>query len=253
MQIDELEVMNLYDGGMSLALIAKEKNTYVNKILRILEKNGKKRRTRNEAQKLALENGVAIHPTLGTKRSSETKKKISEKSSSRWKEKTKEERADFVSKAKKRWEDMDDDKRKEILAKANEAIRDSAKNGSKLEKFIFIGLQKAGFNAIIHYEWMYGSDKTHIDIFIPDEGFAIEIDGPSHFNSIWGDDELMRTIACDNNKRGLILDGGLSFIRVKQFSKHISQKIQRDTLDSILKILNSKADSNNENYFEVEI
>lgn len=253
MQIDEVEIINLYDSGMSLALIAKQKNTYVNKILRILEKNGKKRRTRNEAQKLALEKGIAIHPTQGTKRSNETKKKISEKSSSRWKEKTPDERKDFVAKAKKRWEDMDEDKRKEILLKANEAIRDSAKNGSKLEKYIFIGLQNVGYNATVHYEWMYGNNKTHIDIFIPDRGFAIEIDGPSHFNSIWGDDELMRTIACDNNKRGLILDGGLSFIRVKQFSKHISQKIQRDTLDSILKILSSKIDSNTDNYFEIEI
>ena len=251
MQIDELEILNLYDQGMSLALIAKDKNTYVNKILRILEKHGKKRRTRNEAQKLALEKGIAIHPTLGTKRSTETKKKISEKSSVRWKEKSPQEREEFVSNAKKRWEEMDDDKKKEILLKANEAIRDSAKNGSKLEKYIFIGLQNAGFNVIVHYEWMSNNDKTHIDIFIPDRGFAIEIDGPSHFNSIWGEEELSRTIMCDNNKRGLILDSGLSFIRVKQFSKHISQKKQRDTLDSILNIL--EQDVGTSKYFEIEI
>jgi very-short-patch-repair endonuclease len=45
---------------------------------------------------------------------------------------------------------------------------------------------------------------------------AIEIDGPSHFLPVWGDDALKRNQKYDQKKTGLLLGKGLSLIRVKQ-------------------------------------
>lgn len=249
---NEQEIVKLYQDGDSIGKLAKKYNTYINKILGILKKSGVIIRSRSQAQKLALENGNNKHPTKGTKRDKATKVKISESNSERWKVKSEEEKKNIKEKARKRWEDMTDEKKDEIKKKANEKIRESAKEGSKLEKYLFVGLTAAGFNAIIHYEWLWNNDKTHLDIFIPNIGFAIEIDGPSHFHPIWGEDVLKKTIKFDNEKRGILLSSGLNVIRVKQSSKFISQKIERDTLSKIIEILRSdrKVD---DSYFEIEI
>jgi len=51
---------------------------------------------------------------------------------------------------------------------------------------------------------------------IPSINVAIEVDGPSHFAPVWGDDSLKRNVKYDQKKSGLILGKGLVLIRIKQ-------------------------------------
>jgi very-short-patch-repair endonuclease len=76
---------------------------------------------------------------------------------------------------------------------------------------------------------------------------AIEVDGPSHFEPIWGDDSLSRNQKYDNKKTGLILGKGWVLIRVKQ-SKDFSPSralIIYEELKSVLGNIKTKFPTNN--------
>jgi very-short-patch-repair endonuclease len=53
-------------------------------------------------------------------------------------------------------------------------------------------------------------------LFLPELDIAIEVDGPSHYEPVWGTDSLNRNIKYDQKKTGLILGKGLVLIRIKQ-------------------------------------
>jgi hypothetical protein len=64
------------DAMRSMHDIAKEHNTYVNKIRREIMSYNYAIRDKSEAQKAALKSGRHKHPTKGTERSLEVKQKI---------------------------------------------------------------------------------------------------------------------------------------------------------------------------------
>ena len=85
---------------------------------------------------------------------------------------------------------------------------------------------------------------------------VIEIDGPAHFLPIWGEEALQKNIRSDAQKSGLILSGGYVMIRVKNISKTISQKIQRDMLNAIishLEKIENKFPKKGKRYIEFEV
>ena len=92
----------------------------------------------------------------------------------------------------------------------------------QLEKFILNSLLSDGYKVIFHQEQTLSNTKLQIDIMIPSINTAIEIDGPSHFLPVWGDEALERNVKYDQKKEGLIIGKGLYLIRIQQtkdFSK----------------------------------
>ena len=69
-------------------------------------------------------------------------------------------------------------------------------------------------------------------------GIAIEIDGPSHFLPVWGEDALKKNISYDQKKQGLILGRGLTLIRIKQ-TKDFSKARAQQTCDNLYLLINS--------------
>ena len=68
---------------------------------------------------------------------------------------------------------------------------------------------------------------------------AIEIDGPSHFLPVWGEEALKKAQNYDQKKQGLILGKGLALIRIKQtkdFSKSRASLILNDLVALLNKI-----------------
>ena len=55
-----------------------------------------------------------------------------------------------------------------------------------------------------------------IDLYLPTIVTAIEVDGPSHFLPVWGEESLKKNIKYDNKKSGLIIGKGLNLVRIKQ-------------------------------------
>lgn len=213
--------------------------TYANKIRRDAVKFGIAIRDKSQAQTNALKSGKHKHPTKGTQRSDETKDKIGFSVMSSWDklpEKTKKQRKE---QSKLQWENLDEEEKKYRLGLAHQAVRRSSKTGSKLEKFLLHRLLEDGFNVDFHKEQILSNTKLQIDIFLPKLNIAIEVDGPSHFLPVWGEDTLKKNIEYDRKKNGLIIGKGLKLIRIKQlhdFSNARANAIYSKLKEAILKM-----------------
>lgn len=232
----------------SFQQIAEQLGTYSNKVRRDAIKFKIPIRDKTQAQKNALSNGTHKHPTKGKQRSEDTKNKIGQGVLSSWESLTDNEIKTRKEKAKKQWDKLSDDHKANMVAKANKAVRDSSKTGSKLEKFICNRLLSDGYKIDFHKEQLLSNTKLQIDIFIPSLNVAIEVDGPSHFLPVWGEDVLNRNIKYDNKKTGLILGKGSVLIRIKQtrdFSKSRASLLYEELLNILKNIENKFPDINN--------
>lgn len=200
----------------SFKQIADLLDTYPNKIRRDAKRLNIEIRDKSEAQKNALSNGSVEHPTKGKSRSEKTKLKIGLGVLESWDNLSEKELAKRKQRAKKQWEDLSDDQKQNMIKMANDAVRLSSKSGSKLEKFILQSLVADGYKVDFHKEQTLANTKLQIDLFIPKLNVAIEVDGPSHFLPVWGEDALNRNIKYDNKKTGLLLGKGCVLIRIKQ-------------------------------------
>jgi very-short-patch-repair endonuclease len=217
--------------------IAQELNTYPNKIRRILIKRGVELRDKGKAQSVAIQSGRHSHPTKGKKRSEADKIKISESMAYHWETIGEKERQGRVEKAQKQWRSMSEQDRRNLLRAASEGMRKAGREGSKLEKFLKRGLTDCGYSVIFHKKGLIPNERLEIDIFISSLKTAIEIDGPSHFYPIWGEEKLQKQTKSDAHKTGLLLNAGFVVIRVKNTSKNVSNKHQRDLLSIVTKEL----------------
>jgi very-short-patch-repair endonuclease len=233
-----------YEVGLkSFRDIADEHGTYANKVRRDAIKFKINIRDKSVAQKNALKTGRSQHPTKGKERSEETKNKIGTGVMTSWENLDDETLEKRKEKARQNWENLPEEVKENILHEANTAVRQASKTGSKLELFLFNRLLQDGYVVEFHKEQNLLNTKLQLDLFLPKLNIAIEVDGPSHFAPVWGEDTLKRNKGYDNKKTGLILGKGLSLIRVKQskdFSKARATIIYRELLKSIELIQNSK-------------
>lgn len=200
----------------SFADIADAWSTYPNKVRRDAKRFKISIRNKSEAQKNALHTGKHKHPTKGQERSSDTKNKIGLGVLNAWETLDDQELDSRKAKAKANWDKLDQNQKQNMQQAAMVAIRESSKVGSKLEKFLLQKLLSAGFHVDFHKEQSLVTTKLQIDLFLPSMGTAIEVDGPSHFEPVWGEQSLKRNIQYDKKKEGLITGKGWHLIRIKQ-------------------------------------
>lgn len=255
--MNEQEIIKLYrDNGKSTYEISELFNTYPNKIRRILVRNNVDMKSKSEAQKNALKNGVAKIPTQGKKRSFEERLKISASQKKAWENMDKEKYDMHVNNAKRRWATMSDEQKESMRASAIKAIQAAGKDGSKLEKFLRKELLAKGFKVEIHKKDLLPNANLEIDLYIPQLKAIIEIDGPSHFLPIWGDLKLKKQMKSDSQKTGLILSKGFVIIRVKNLMDTVCLVSQENLKNQIIDILNdieSKFPPRSKRYIEIEV
>lgn len=233
---------------LSLAVIAKQLNTYANKIRRDAIKFDIKLRDKSKAQKHALKSGRHKHPTKGTERDDETKSKIGFGVLKTWENLSDAEKALRQETARQNWNNLSNEEKEQILKAANNAVRETSKIGSKLERYLHTKLLEDNYKVDFHKEQILSNTKLQIDLFLPTMNVAIEIDGPSHFKEVWGEDTLAKNIKYDNKKTGLILGKGLVLIRIKQemdFSKSRADLIYNKLLEHLKLIQNNFPTSGN--------
>lgn len=235
-QKKELLVKEYEINSYSFKDIAEKHGTYANKVRRDAIKFKIKIRDKSEAQKNALSMGKAEHPTKGKTRSENVKEKIGLSVMKAWDELDDATLAQRKEKARQNWENLPDDVKDNILREANIAVRQASKTGSKLETFIFNALLKDGYRVEFHKEQTLSNTKLQIDLFLPTLNTAIEVDGLSHFEPVWGEDTLARNKGYDNKKTGLIVGKGLVLIRIKQI-KDFSPSRAKVLYNQLLKIL----------------
>lgn len=236
--IDDSYVIKCYvEDKDSIHSIAKRLGTYPNKIRRILIKYNVKLRSKSEAQKQALKSGRHTHPTKGKKRSSETKFKISESVYDYWQNMSDEDYERRQEIGRELWNKMSEAEKKSLRKAASKGMREAAKHGSKIEQFLKKTLSEHGYTVLYHKKGLIINEDLELDMFIPQLRTAIEIDGPSHFLPIWGEERLKKHIRSDANKTGLLLSEGYVLIRVKYMCKNLSNKTKRQIAGSILESL----------------
>ena len=232
--MNEKKVVDLYEEGRSTYQIAELFSTYPNKIRRILSKNGVQLKSRSQAQKNALVSGRAKHPTIGKTRTKEERLKISASVENYW---SKRERS-------------------RICSMAIKAIQKAGKEGSKLEKFVLEQLSTRGYSVEFHKKNLIPNQNLEIDLYIPSHKTIIEIDGPSHFLPIWGEEKLSRQVKADNQKSGLILSKGFIIIRVKSLSDFLSLNSKEKLLKEItgqLEGIDNKFPIESKRYIEITL
>jgi len=229
--------------------IAEKYNTYPNRVRRDAIKIGIPIRSKSEAQKLALETGKHKHPTKGTTRSEETKEKIGSSVMNSWESLEESELKRRKELAKNNWDNLSEEEKQLRFEKANEAVRVSSKLGSKLEKYLLENLVTNNYRTIPHKEQILSNTKLHIDLFLPELNIAVEVDGPSHFLPVWGEEALKRNQEYDNKKTGLLIGKGINLIRIKQqkdFSKSRAKIIFGRLMEAIADVKNQ-----GKNYIEI--
>ncbi len=227
--------------GKSFQDIAAETDTYANKVRRDAIRFKIKIRDKSQAQKNALSTGKTKHPTKGTTRPNDIKQKIGKSVLKSWEGLSDKELKERKHKAKINWDNKSDQEKEYMLREANIAVRETSKKGSKLENFLLNKLLEHGYSVEFHKEQSILNTKLQIDLFLPKDNIAIEVDGPSHFEPVWGDDALKRNKKYDDKKTGLILGKGLYLIRIKQskdFSNARAEIIFTDLVSTINKIKN---------------
>jgi len=228
-----MNVVELYENGLSCMKISRETGLSIHRVRTLLKSSGTKMRTYSEAQKGLLDSGEVSHPTKGKKQSQETLDKISNSVSKTWSDKTDKQKEDFSNKARANWDGMSRDAKDRFREQGAQAVRESGRNGSKSEKYVLEHLTKDGFDVTVHMKDLIPDEKLEVDMYIPSLRTAIEIDGPSHFLPIWGDEKLARQVSADTKKQGLVLASGYIMLRVRHLDKSVSQKRLRAMYDAI--------------------
>jgi very-short-patch-repair endonuclease len=254
--MNEKEIVKQYiDNNKSTYDLANMYNTYPNKIRRILVKHGIQLKTKSQAQKNALSNGKSQLPTQGKTRTKEERLKISSSLKKRWDNIDKEAYDEHVKRAKKRWSDMPEQEKKNMSQAAMKAIRTAGKEGSKLEKFLREEISREGYTIETHKKNLIPNENLEIDMYFPEMKTIIEIDGPSHFMPIWGEEKLQKQIKADAHKTGLILSKGFIIIRVKNLADALclsSRESLKNNLVTMLKSIESKFPTKSKRYIEIE-
>jgi len=216
--------------------IAELVGTYPNRVRRDATKLGIASRNKAEAQRVALQEGRSKHPTEGKEREEKTKRKISVAQGEVWDNLSAEEKLERSEIGKGSWENKTPEQKAEMIRKGGDAIREAAKTGSKLERFLLGELTKRKYKVQFHRVHWLKNQKLETDLFVEDLLTVIEVDGPSHFEPVWGEENLKKNQRSDLEKTALILNEGLALIRIKQ-KKRISQRYLREILDDLLNVL----------------
>ena len=140
--------------------------------------------------------------------------------------------------AKRRWHDMPETERSRICSLAIEAVQRAGKEGSKLEKFVSRSLSDKGYSVEFHKKNLIPTQKLEIDLYIPSHKTIIEIDGPSHFLPIWGEEKLQKQIKADDQKTGLVLSKGFVVLRIKNMLDHVTLAAKNKMITSVVDKLN---------------
>jgi len=176
--------------------------------------------------------------------------------SKRWDETSEAYKKKFASNAKKRWDSMPEADKADIRKKATDALRRSSVEGSKAEKFLRDELVKNGHEVVMHKKGLIEGENFEIDLFLPELGVIIEIDGPQHFTPMFGETHLRNYVKYDSIKNGLLIGKGFCVIRLKYLCKHFSGRVGRDIWGLVapeLKRLEKKFPPKSKRLIELEI
>ncbi len=123
--------------------------------------------------------------------------------------------------------------KRDLKRKAAKGVRRAAEEGSHVEKHVLYELRRAGYDVVFHSNMLIPRQSMQIDLFIPELKTVIEVDGPSHYKPIWGEEALAKMQQRDLIKNGLVLQY-YNMIRLQTFCRRITNIYLRKTFSRLL-------------------
>lgn len=218
------------DNQRSTTDIANEYGTNPKRISRLLKKFEIKTRSRSEAQKLVVKD---IHPTRGKQRSDEEKQAISKGGAKSW---TKDRKEQASKLGKELWDKKSPEEIKRMREKATQALLQTSKEGSKLEKDVIEILSKHDI-PVVHHQMPIKDQSLEVDLWLTSKDVVIEIDGIRHVRPIHGEEDLKRRMEADKRKNDLLTAAGYGVIRFVVIKKNISQNDLFNIEEILMKLI----------------
>jgi len=206
--------------GLSTGAISEKYGTFPNTIRRALKRHGIATRTKSEAQKNFLDEND--HPMLGRERTDDERVAISDGIQKHWDGLSDSEadakREDMAERARVKWGWMSEEEQAKSIKKMHKANREKAGQGSKNENAIADIFAAQGYVVAQRTKEYSPRRAFEIDIAIPSERVAIEWDGAAHYEPIYGDEALQKTMEKDARKNAALVAHGWKVIRVRDHS-----------------------------------
>ena len=194
-------------------------------------------RSHSESQKNAIKSGRTKPPMEGRTHKEESKLRIGQGNAEAWKNASDERKSKMSEQSKELWKSRSDSEQTLFDMKSRATIVKTARQGSKLERFLYEELKKDGYLIEIHKKHLFNKVKMHIDLLLPKNNVAIEIDGVSHYKPIYGADVLAKTQFADNEKNSILLKLGFNLLRIRVGKRNLSKTLAHDVLEWIKKQL----------------
>ena len=230
-EINQDDVRRLYlDKGLSMRVVAGTLSVSLATLSRFMKKHGISARDKSEAQSNFLKDNS--HQMSGRKHSKETKDKISSSLGDFWDNLTGEEREAVRRKIgdawRRKWAAMSESDRKIMMNDLSNKAKQTQGKGSRLERFIAKELRERDYTVEERTTNYTAGKDFEVDIALPIEMVAIEVDGPTHFLPIHGEEHLVKQQERDSRKDDMINSIGWNVLRIRDNNGPLSQlRIQK--------------------------
>lgn len=225
-ELNEDLVRELYlKQGLSMRKISQKIGVNLATLSRFMARHGIKARDKAQAQKNYLKDNK--HPMQGVKHSEDTRRRISSSLGQFWDGLTDAQREAFKKKIgaawRRKWAAMDEQARKIMIEELTAKAKARQGKGSRLEHFIAEELRKRGYTVEERTTNYTMGKQFEVDLALPKEMIAIEVDGPTHFLNIYGEEALAKQQERDARKDELINSAGYNVLRIRDNNNALSQ------------------------------
>jgi len=200
------------------------------------------KRDKSEAQKNFISR-TGSHQRDGTLHSDESKDKISDTMRDVYDGPQGDEiREKIAQQRHDEWAALNETQRANVLQNLKQSSRAKAQagEGSNFENYLADMLKSQGMKVEVRTKAYTPGQKFHVDIALPMEKIIIEVDGPTHWSPIYGDDELIKVRAKDKSKDDILNMSGWNVLRVQDTSGSTTRARFARVFDQIEVIKNYK-------------
>ena len=236
-EINEDEARRLYqDDGLSMRAVAERLKVPLASLSRFMKRHGIVSRDKGSAQKNYLLDHE--HQMKGKKHSDVTKQRISKGLGEFWDKLSDDDKEELKKKIgsawRRKWQKMSEADRRNMMESLSNKARETQGNGSRLERYVAEELRKRGYT-VEERSTNYTSGKQfEVDIALPKERIAIEIDGPTHFLPIHGEAHLQEQKLRDTRKDDLVNGAGMNMLRIRDNNGPLSM-VRIDRIEQAIK------------------
>lgn len=235
--INENDARRLYqEEGLSMRQVAEQLGVPLASLSRFMKRHGIVSRDKAQAQKNYLKDHE--HQMKGKKHSDTTKQKISKGLGEFWDKLPDEDKEELRKKIggawRRKWQQMSENDRRAMMEGLSNRAKEVQGKGSRLERYVAEELRKRGY-VVEERSTNYTAGKQfEVDIALPKERIAIEIDGPTHFLPIHGEEHLAQQQERDSRKDEMVNSVGMNMLRIRDNNGPLS-KVRIDRIEQAIK------------------